>query len=100
MHTTIAVAHARRADLLDVSLQTGLIGATRSVMVSGAIELEHTACASDRDIPLTSLRLRPGLRAFGGSRLEASRDQATGRQQSSSAWRSRPQAASAVASPA
>src|SRR3954451_11026956 len=56
MHATIAIAHARCADLLDASLETGLIGATRSVMVGGVTELEHTACASDRDIPLTANR--------------------------------------------
>ncbi len=53
---------------LNSGFETGLIGATGFVMVGGTIELEGDARASDHSsqTTFTSLRFRPGLRAFGG----------------------------------
>ncbi len=52
MHAPIAVAHARRANLLDSGFDAGLIGATGFVVVSGRVEFENPARAPDRNVPL------------------------------------------------
>jgi len=52
MHTTIAIAHARLTDILDLQLQFGLIAASGLVDVKGPVDLQDGACASDRNLPV------------------------------------------------
>ncbi|BCH57682.1 hypothetical protein RvVAR0630_03060 [Agrobacterium vitis] len=52
MHTTIAIAYSRLADILDLQLQFGLIAALGRVDIKGPVDLQDGACASDRNLPV------------------------------------------------
>lgn len=52
MHAAVAVAHTRRADLLDARFEAGLIGATGLVVVAGCVELDHATSPPDRNVPV------------------------------------------------
>jgi len=52
MHAAEAVAHTRRADLLDARFEAGPIGATGLAVVAGCVELDHAASPPDRNVPV------------------------------------------------
>jgi hypothetical protein len=57
MDAAIAVSHPRCADVFDLGFDGGLIVPTRLVVVGGRIDFQNTACAPDRDVPVTTHRV-------------------------------------------
>jgi hypothetical protein len=53
LDTPVAIPDAGGADLLDASLEAGLVGSTGTVVKGRGLELEEPARPPDRDIPLT-----------------------------------------------
>jgi hypothetical protein len=58
MDASVAVPDACSANLFDSSFETGLLAATRFVMIGGTIELQDAACAPDRYAPFVTDRRR------------------------------------------
>ncbi len=57
MHTAIGIPHTGCADLFDASFKTGLIGATRFVVICGSIDFKDAAGPSNRNIPFLTNRI-------------------------------------------
>ncbi len=52
MHTAIAIAHARLADLLDAFFKTGLTGPTGFVMIGRRVKTKYATSTADRYAPI------------------------------------------------
>ena len=52
VHTTVAVAHPRLANVLDPQLQFGLLAAPGLVDIQRPLDLQHRTCTPDRDLPV------------------------------------------------
>ena len=57
MHAATAIPHTGCADFLDASFKTGLIGATRFVVICRSIDLQDAAGPSNRSIPFLTNRI-------------------------------------------
>lgn len=52
MHTPVAVAYPRLADVLDLQLQLGLLTAPGLVDIQRPVDFQHRACTPDRNLPI------------------------------------------------
>ena len=57
VNTSIAVAHASLADVLDALLEAGLSGASRFIVIGGCVDLKNPAGTPDGNIPFTTDRV-------------------------------------------
>ena len=57
VNTSIAVAHAGLADLLDSLFEAGLSGASRFIVIGGCVDLKNPAGTPDGNIPFTTDRV-------------------------------------------
>src|SRR6476469_6988851 len=64
VNTSIAVAHAGLADVLDALFEAGLSGASRFIVIGGCVDLKNPAGTPDGNIPFTTNhvdQLAPGV---------------------------------------
>ena len=52
MHTPVAAAYPRLADILDLQLQLGLLATPGLVDIVRAVDFQHRACTPDRNLPV------------------------------------------------
>lgn len=52
MHTPVAVAYPRLADILDLQLQLSLLATPGLVDIERAVDFQHRACTPDRNLPV------------------------------------------------